>query len=348
MGDRPVMTALDHWRLGWAVARSLTSYKLEGAPRPFSATFAVTNRCNLRCRYCNTPFLDPHHLSLAEIEVVFQRLKKLGVVRLGLAGGEPLVRTDIADIVTLAKSLGFWVQLNSNLNLYQRHEALFDDVALVYTSLDGTLEHHREARGESALNGTIEAIRSLRGRGIPVIAICVVDTHNLDDADYLLEQAAQLDIHVHFQPRCLETDLFRGEYDADLDNQKLRGFWRHLAALRSTNTRIASTGLYLEHLSTWDDFRELAVPAAEMRCAAGAGFLYVDPLGNAYPCAYTKGKVPAVNLVREEWRVPTHDNMPCNDCAAGPLVEFNVLFRRPLRAAVDLAANHSTPDRRPS
>ncbi len=335
-----MMTAFDHWRLGWAVARSLANYKLEGAPHPFSATFAVTNRCNLRCRYCNTPFLDPHHLSLTEIEAIFRRLKKIGVVRLGLAGGEPLVRNDIEAIVGLAKSLGFWVQLNSNLNLYRRHEALFDDVALVYTSLDGTPEHHQAARGDVSLNGTFEAIRSLRARKIPVIAICVVDTHNTEDADYLLEQAAALDIHMHFQPRCLETDLFRGAYAADLDNQKLRAFWRRLGERRRQGARVASTGLYLEHLAEWDDFRQLAVPATEMRCAAGTGFLYVDPLGNAYPCAYTKGKVPAVNLVHEDWRPPSHEAMPCNDCAAGPLVEFNMLFRSPVRSALHLAANH--------
>jgi MoaA/NifB/PqqE/SkfB family radical SAM enzyme len=257
-----------------------------------------------------------------------------------------LVRTDIAEIVGLAKSLGFWVQLNSNLNLYSRNEALFDNVALVYTSLDGTEEHHLESRGDNSLKGTIDAIRSLRGRGIPVIAICVVDTHNLDDADHLLAQAAELDIHIHFQPRCLVTDLFRGEYAADLDNQKLRAFWRRLGELRGSGVRLASTGLYLQHLANWDDFRQLDVPAREMRCAAGTGFLYVDPLGNAYPCAYTKGRVAPINLLREDWRVPSRDEMPCNDCAAGPLVEFNVLFRNPLRASIDLAANHASIGRR--
>ena len=45
--------------VGYAYGSSLLAYMVDGAPRPFSATFAVTNRCNLRCEYCNCPFIDP-------------------------------------------------------------------------------------------------------------------------------------------------------------------------------------------------------------------------------------------------------------------------------------------------
>ena len=266
------MTSSDQWRLGWAFARSLASYQFGGPPRPFSATFAVTNRCNLRCRYCNTPFLDPHHLSLTEIEQLFSRLKKLGIARLGLAGGEPLVRDDLGEIVALAKAHGFWLSLNSNLNLYHRHEALFDHIGLVFTSLDGTFEHHRQGRGAKALDGLIDAIRSLRARRVPVVAICVVDAHNVDDADFLCAQAAELDMRIHFQPRCTDTEIVRGEYAEDMDNERLRAFWRRLRERRAGNARIASTALYLEHLEGWPDFRRAAVMATGTRCAAGIGF----------------------------------------------------------------------------
>jgi len=339
------MTTSEYWQLGWAFARSLATYELGGRPRPFSATFAVTNRCNLRCRYCNTPFLDSSQLSLADIEVVFRKLKTLGVVRLGLAGGEPLVRDDIGDIAALGKAQGFWLSLNTNLNLYRRHESLFEHIGMVFTSLDGRFEHHREARGDKSLDGTLEAIRSLRARRIPVVAICVVDVHNIDDAEFLLEQAAQLDVRMHFQPRCTDTDIVRGAYGDDLDNERLRAFWRRLRARRRVDTHIASTALYLEHLARWSDFRQSAVADPGQRCAAGVGFLYVDPQGNTFPCPYTKGKVPPINLVREEWSRAACRTMPCTDCSVGPMVEFNTLFRRPWRAAIDAAGSYATFDR---
>ena len=99
--------------VGYAYATSLLSYMVDGAPRPFSATFAVTNRCNLRCEYCNCPFIDPSHLTLEQIDVLFDRLQKMGVRRLGLAGGEPLLRRDLGEIIARAKRRGFFVSVNS-------------------------------------------------------------------------------------------------------------------------------------------------------------------------------------------------------------------------------------------
>jgi MoaA/NifB/PqqE/SkfB family radical SAM enzyme len=100
------------------------SYLVDGAPRPFSATWAVTNRCNLRCTYCNCPFIDPMHLDLPRVATMFDRLQTIGVRRLGLAGGEPMIRKDIGEIVAMAKDRGFWVSINSNLTLYDRHPSV--------------------------------------------------------------------------------------------------------------------------------------------------------------------------------------------------------------------------------
>src|SRR4051812_8457401 len=102
---------VDGARMGRAFAASLHALKTQAAPRPFSAAFAVTNRCNLRCRYCNFPLLDPTELGLPQIERLFDVLRALGVVRLGLVGGEPLVRKDLGEIVALARARRFFISL---------------------------------------------------------------------------------------------------------------------------------------------------------------------------------------------------------------------------------------------
>ena len=65
------MRFTDQVAMGYAFGASLVSYLTDSTPRPFSATFAVTNRCNLRCAYCNYPYLDPTDLD-------FERLKGTG------------------------------------------------------------------------------------------------------------------------------------------------------------------------------------------------------------------------------------------------------------------------------
>ncbi len=68
---------------------------------------SVTDKCNLRCFYCMPKgfkdFEQPEHwLTFEEIERVIRAFTELGVGRVRLTGGEPLVRKNIAE---LAQSL---------------------------------------------------------------------------------------------------------------------------------------------------------------------------------------------------------------------------------------------------
>src|SRR6185369_14730372 len=71
---------------------------------------SVTDRCNLRCTYClpedaEFPWGDRDFLSPAEIEAMVGALVRLGIERVRLTGGEPLVRKDILEIARRVKAL---------------------------------------------------------------------------------------------------------------------------------------------------------------------------------------------------------------------------------------------------
>ena len=72
---------------------------------------SVTDRCDLRCRYCMSEtmqFLPRREiLTLEEIAIIAERFIARGVRRIRLSGGEPLVRRDFAD---LARTLGRHVE----------------------------------------------------------------------------------------------------------------------------------------------------------------------------------------------------------------------------------------------
>jgi MoaA/NifB/PqqE/SkfB family radical SAM enzyme len=325
----------DKLALGYAYGTSLLAYMVDGQPRPFSATFAVTNRCNLRCEYCNCPFIDPTSLDLEQIDVLFARLQEMGVRRLGLAGGEPMMRRDLGDIVALAKRRRFYVTVNSNLTLFARHPERLAEADLVYTSLDGDAAAHVAARGDAAHDRVLEGIACLVRGGKPVIAICVVTEHSIGQADYLLGQAEAIGFRMHFQPQCVDTDVVRGSVAASLSNERLRAFWRRLLDDKRNGRAIVSSTPYLEYLSQWDDFSISAYDDSTVRCPAGHGYLYVDPLGKAYACAYTKKKMDAVDLLAHDWRASWNRETPCSVCTVGPMLEFNMLFKRPFAAALE-------------
>lgn len=324
-----------------AFARSLWSFHIDQAhPRPLSASFAVTNRCNLRCSYCNTPFLDPSELELEQIELLLDRLAQLGVKRLGLAGGEPLVRKDIGRIVDLAKAAGFYVTLNTNLLLYERRASELQAVDLFFTSLDGDRQAHEASRGPDSFDGILAAIRSIVRGGRPVVAICVVTEHNLDSADGLLEVAEAEGFRVHFQPRCTDTAIVRGELGAAMTHERLRSFWKELLQRKREGRPVASSQPYLEALAVWQDFGRVAHVDPDRHCAAGRGFLYVDPVAAAYPCAYTKGKMAPVDMLGDDWREALGRETPCTWCVVGPYLEFNLLYSKPLRTGVSLLGTY--------
>jgi cyclic pyranopterin phosphate synthase len=71
---------------------------------------SVTDRCNLRCTYClpedaEFPFGDRAFLSAGELEEIVGALVRLGIRRVRLTGGEPLVRRDILEIARRIKAL---------------------------------------------------------------------------------------------------------------------------------------------------------------------------------------------------------------------------------------------------
>jgi len=103
--DRPVPPPIPAWsgaggsRLVDAFGRRLTYLRV-----------SVTDRCNLRCSYClpedaDFPFGDRDFLSPGEIEAMVGALVRLGIRRVRLTGGEPLVRRDILEIVRRVKAL---------------------------------------------------------------------------------------------------------------------------------------------------------------------------------------------------------------------------------------------------
>ncbi|MGE5638967.1 MAG: GTP 3',8-cyclase MoaA [Clostridia bacterium] len=111
---------------------------------------SVTDRCNFRCTYCmprevfdsSYRFL-PHEaiLSFEEIARLARVFVGLGVRKLRLTGGEPLVRRDVPALVAMLAELDAEVTLTTNGSLLAKHaEALakagLDRVTVSLDSLD--------------------------------------------------------------------------------------------------------------------------------------------------------------------------------------------------------------------
>ena len=91
---------------------------------------SVTDRCNFRCPYCmpRERFGEDHtflprraFLTFDEIEKVVQASLSLGLEKVRLTGGEPLLRPDLADLVSRLSKLGVDLALTTNGSLLRRN-----------------------------------------------------------------------------------------------------------------------------------------------------------------------------------------------------------------------------------
>lgn len=80
---------------------------------------SLTDVCNFRCQYCipdeNTTFM-PHFrlMQVDEIDAIAREFVKLGVKKIRLTGGEPLVRKDFSEIVSVLSKYPIELTLTTN------------------------------------------------------------------------------------------------------------------------------------------------------------------------------------------------------------------------------------------
>lgn len=75
----------------------------------FSLRISITNRCNVKCFYCHHDGIIPQKYEMTDDEIyrVAKVAADIGVGKIRLSGGEPLIRDDIVEIVQKISSIGF-------------------------------------------------------------------------------------------------------------------------------------------------------------------------------------------------------------------------------------------------
>jgi radical SAM protein with 4Fe4S-binding SPASM domain len=75
---------------------------------PLAVHLEISDTCNLKCLHCFAGEVSRQGapLSLAELDLLFGQMAQMGSYRLGVTGGEPLLREDLFEIIDLALAHG--------------------------------------------------------------------------------------------------------------------------------------------------------------------------------------------------------------------------------------------------
>lgn len=150
---------------------------------PYSVTWGVTHACNLHCTTCyDVVDYQRHSLNTTEALTVIDRLAAAGISFIVFAGGEPLVRKDLFQLMAHCRTRNIGIGLRSNGVLIATSIArqLADlELAVAGVSLDGATEqNHDEIRGAGSFQKTLAGIEELLAAGLRVNIEVVLSRRN--------------------------------------------------------------------------------------------------------------------------------------------------------------------------
>jgi len=159
---------------------------------PLMVGWDITRMCNLRCKHCyaNAGKRHPMEFSIEEIRNIVDELSGLGTVVIAIAGGEPLMRRDLPDIVSYIKSKGMEIFLNTNGTLINKkivEELMEAGLKQIEISFDGLEEDHDFIRGKDTFRKAMEGFKICKESGLQVGVMSTLFKHNYNKVADLID-----------------------------------------------------------------------------------------------------------------------------------------------------------------
>lgn len=261
-------------------------------------SWRATAQCNQRCLYCNVastrkPASD--ELNTKEALHLIDEIYDFGVEWFGLKGGEPLLRKDIFELISYAKSLGLKVCLLTS-GYYVKGEIylkLVKNEVLTSVSIDGTEKTNDILRGKGSYKKAVAAIQKLSEAGILNGISAAVTTVNYKDVDHLLELAKEYDAKFVWFNHLVPAGRAKENLELVPSPEQYEWFLNHLYDLTLENEEIDvhmhcpfyARVVKQRNPSNFSDWFE----RFDGKCTyfAFGGYLSVIENGDLIPCFYT-------------------------------------------------------------
>jgi radical SAM protein with 4Fe4S-binding SPASM domain len=254
---------------------------------PLAVHLEIVGACNLTCSHCFAGTLPRNHhpLALAEMDALFADLAGMGSFRLGLTGGEPLLRKDLFDVLDAAAERGLHPCLTTNgLLLTEDIARAFGERELVWlnVSLEGPDAASNDAvRGAGTFDAVLEKLRLLRRHARFTLAFTILSTNA-----HLVRRCAELAYEVG-----AHTAVFRPLYPAGTALQHLDlmpSFAQYTNALRELANMDAPRADVRELDPFGPESRAPTQPVIHTShtCGAGQNVCSISVQGDVNPCSF--------------------------------------------------------------
>jgi MoaA/NifB/PqqE/SkfB family radical SAM enzyme len=295
-------------RLGWGFLRG----------RFINCNLQITYRCNFKCQICD--FWKERHepaeeLSLDDIKTIGRKLNQLGTIIISLAGGEPLLREDIYDIITALNAAGHFPILITNgwfVDETIARDILRAGLQEISVSVDyADPARHDAQRGcPGAWDRAVRALelfhknRPDRRNRVHMISVLMDD--NLDDVEPLILLCRELGVTYMLS-------LYSWNRGTKARRLPDRGVTEHLLGLKRKYPEFVTLTTYIEHLD------QAIASGGVGDCRTGRLLMNIDHCGNVARCTERLDE-PVGNILREDMETirgrlgRLTDTQPCAQC----------------------------------
>ena len=305
---------------------------------PLIIRISLTNRCNNNCVYCSTHDLSQSDcLTTDHLKAIMSEMKKCGTRRLHFIGGEPMMRSDIGELIRYAKKLEFFVSMNTNGYQIAKRVDEIKDIDLVTLSYDGPAHVHNRLRYPQDVAQVDSAIKILKSRGVAVWTNTVLTKWNTEYIEDIIRHAKEYCVIANFSILNFisgSRDHFRPSHEKVkelvLEQEEREKCMRKLISLKNSGAPIGSSMGFLKAALEWPHNDRVVDSQASKRykCWAGRAFGYLDARGMLYPCLFHYNSMPGISASKDGFQVAWRNLQPpknCLSCLHPCGVEMNLL-----------------------
>jgi len=263
------------------------SARIAGDRVPYYGSLALTHRCNLRCVHCYIREEGEGDAAGGELDTghwkrIIDEAGAAGCLNLVLTGGEPLLRTDFAEIYAHAKRKGFLVTVFTNGTLIDGETlALFRDLPprLVDVSLYGATEDtcRRITGSPDSCERALAAIDAMLAQGTRVALKSVMMT--LNEGEFGALEALANSRGIRFRRDASIFPAFSG----DRSPLELR-----VSPERAVDLELSVPGVIAGWREYLERYGDVTVPGSIYSCGAGLTTFHIDPFGVLHPCVMAR------------------------------------------------------------
>jgi radical SAM protein with 4Fe4S-binding SPASM domain len=295
---------------------SLNGYELHTLRNKISPlvriVWEITAKCNLKCKFCCVGNCSENDVSEKEALSISKNIAEYAPFEITITGGEPLLRTNLREIINPLAEKDVEISLNTNGLLFDKatSEELYEaGVKRVRIGLDGSSPPINDSlRGKGSFSKIIRAITTAVETGFEVSVSSLVTKMNMADVESLIEF-----VHGLGATYILLNDLkIAGnaeEYHRQLSISSQKDLIELGTLIKRTKEEFKRFVRWSEDPSFWlklgdiDQFKELVSSKSQLGvfgvCGVGITSFSIKCNGEVVPCLFMRDYICG-NAVREK------------------------------------------------